>query len=119
MPDTDLQSLANARIEDAQALLAAKRDAAYYLAGYAVECAIKSCILKRLTSKLGWFPDRKFSENCFTHDLSLLLKWADLENELKSEPDIYASFGTVKDWRKRNGINWDVIKKKLKISSRP
>lgn len=99
MPDTDLQSLAKTRIEDAQTLLIARRwDAAYYLAGYAIECAIKSCILKRLTHKLGWFPDRKFSENCFTHDLSLLLKWADLENEMKTDPDVLTSFGTVKDW---------------------
>jgi HEPN domain-containing protein len=43
----DLQKLAEDRLLDAEALLAAGRwSAAYYLAGYAVECAIKACIAK-------------------------------------------------------------------------
>jgi len=43
-----LQALAEARVTDARTLLSAKRfDAAYYLAGYAVECALNACIAKR------------------------------------------------------------------------
>jgi hypothetical protein len=44
---TDLQELADIRIEEAAALLALtppKPDGAYYLAGYAVELALKACI---------------------------------------------------------------------------
>jgi hypothetical protein len=52
----DFQRLANDRIADARALLAAKRwSAAYYLAGYAVEAALKACIAKLM--KAEEFPD--------------------------------------------------------------
>jgi len=42
----DFQKLANDRIADAKHLLEGKRwGEAYYLAGYAVECALKSCVI--------------------------------------------------------------------------
>jgi HEPN domain-containing protein len=44
----DFQKLALIRIADAQVLFQNGRyDAAYYLAGYAVECALKACIAKQ------------------------------------------------------------------------
>src|SRR2546425_2666201 len=47
MTRTDLQLLAEERLSDAQVLLANGRfGAAYYLAGYAIECALKACIAK-------------------------------------------------------------------------
>jgi HEPN domain-containing protein len=47
MNRADLQSLSNLRLADARALLSAGRfAAAYYLAGYAVECALKACIAR-------------------------------------------------------------------------
>ena len=53
---SDFQKLAEDRIADAGALFEAHRyDAAYYLAGYAVECALKACIAKR-------FPRRQAQE---------------------------------------------------------
>jgi len=39
------RALAEARVLDAEALLAASRwPAAYYLIGYAVECGLKACV---------------------------------------------------------------------------
>lgn len=55
MTRSDLQKLAAERIADAKALLAMKRwSAAYYLAGYAVECGLKACIAK--LTKAEEFP---------------------------------------------------------------
>src|SRR5436305_1769069 len=67
---------------DAKAMLDAHRwSAAYYVAGYAVECGLKACILKRLAATPEViFDNRRFSENCWTHGLLELVKLADLEN---------------------------------------
>jgi hypothetical protein len=61
---SDFQKLAMDRIADAKALLAAKRWAgAYYLAGYAVECALKACVLVRLTAEAEViFEDKRYAE---------------------------------------------------------
>src|SRR5437868_6200615 len=65
-----LRQLAEDRILDAGCLLAGGRPAgAYYLAGYAVECGLKACILAHIEAAGAIFQDRKFSEKCWTHDL--------------------------------------------------
>ena len=49
MNQAELRKLAEERILDAKALLDGKRwELAYYTAGYAVECALKSCLLARM-----------------------------------------------------------------------
>lgn len=59
------QKLANVRLSDAKALLRLKRfDAAYYVAGYAVECALKACICKNI--KRHDFPPRQTDH--YSHD---------------------------------------------------
>lgn len=59
------QKLANVRLSDAKALLRLKRfDAAYYVAGYAVECALKACICKNI--KRYDFPPRQTDH--YSHD---------------------------------------------------
>jgi HEPN domain-containing protein len=58
MNRTEFQSLAEVRIREAKALLdAGLWDGAYYLAGYAVECALKACIAKR--TRAEDFPPRE------------------------------------------------------------
>jgi HEPN domain-containing protein len=48
MNRTDLQQLAELRIKEARILLDGDSySGAYYLAGYAIECALKACIAKR------------------------------------------------------------------------
>jgi len=69
------QLLAEERARDAQALIAASHwSGAYYLAGYAVECGFKSCVLRRLaTAPELIFSEKQFSVKCWTHDLADLL----------------------------------------------
>jgi HEPN domain-containing protein len=97
----ELQRLARDRLRDAKALLAARRwSAAYYLAGYAVECALKACIA-RLT-KPEEFPDKTFAEKCWTHDLERLAFLAGIKDDRDAasaaDPDLGANWKTVRAW---------------------
>jgi HEPN domain-containing protein len=76
------QQLAERWLVDAKCLLDGHRwDAAYYVAGYAVECGLKSCVLARVVATPEViFRDKKFSEKCWTHSLLDLVKQADLEH---------------------------------------
>ena len=70
----ELKRLADDRALDAEALIAAGRwSAAYYLAGYSVECALKSCVLTYIDNSGVIFLDKKFAEKCWTHDVEVLL----------------------------------------------
>jgi HEPN domain-containing protein len=77
------QQLAERWLVDAKELLDKHRwSAAYYLAGYAVECGLKVCILKRLAAAAELiFQDRKFAERCWTHDIDELVRLAGLETD--------------------------------------
>jgi HEPN domain-containing protein len=100
MDRSDFQNLAAEHIADAKALLAAKRwGGAYYLAGYAVECGLKACVLVRLSAEVGLvFEDRRFSEKCWTHNLEQLLSLAGLMEMLVVDPELFARWDIVKDW---------------------
>lgn len=100
MNRSDFQRLANARLRDAQALLRLRRyGGAYYMAGYAAECALKACVAK-LTRRYA-FPERHNRENNpYTHDLKRLLKIAGLETALDADAKT----------RRQLGVNWAVIK---------
>jgi hypothetical protein len=98
----DLRQLSKERLREARALLAARCwSGAYYLAGYAVECGLKSCVIKHLMTT-DQFPERKFSEQCWTHNLIQLLGLAGLkavfDADAAADPDLLAKWGTVKDW---------------------
>lgn len=96
---SDFQSLAEKRMREARALLAANEpDGAYYLGGYAVECAIKACIIKKLNTSDDWL-DRNFSELCYKHDLVVLLRLADLETPMNGVPAVLGKWGRVKEWK--------------------
>lgn len=102
---TDLQQLADVRLAEAGALLAAGLwDGAYYLAGYAVECGLKACILARLERRGAdvIFEDKKFSEKCWTHKLDDLLQLADLEAVRLAEAKSNSRFETL--WRQ--ALKW-------------
>jgi HEPN domain-containing protein len=97
----DLQRLAIERINDAKVLLAARHwSAAYYIAGYAVECSLKACIAKLMKSEE--FPDKTFAEKCWTHNLQQLLGLAglkaDLDASMRDDADLAQSWNVVKDW---------------------
>jgi hypothetical protein len=94
MNRSEFQTLAEVRIREAKALLDAQLwDGAYYLAGYALECGLKACILARVERTGEIFKDKKFSEKCWTHDLSDLLALADLEASRKAEATAKQQFG--------------------------
>lgn len=101
MNRADLQQLAELRLSESKALLAAALpDGAYYLAGYAVELALKSCIAKR-TREFD-FPEKKLVNDSYTHDVAKLFLLADLKIDLdaavQADPMMQAKLDTVQDW---------------------
>lgn len=88
---SDLQALAQMRFEDASLLLEAGRyGAAYYLAGYSVECALKARIVTQFRSHV--IPNRKLVNDIYTHDLSKLLSLAGLMEQHRSAVAASANF---------------------------
>ncbi len=101
MNRANLQHLSNERVEDARALLATSRwSGAYYLTGYALECALKSCILAHIERTGVIFEDKKFAEQCWTHDLELLTKKGGLD----------ANFGVAMGANSQLELNWQVAR---------
>jgi len=81
MNRTDFQEITGIRLRESKALLAAGfPDGAYYLAGYAIECALKACIAKR--TREHDFPEKKLVNDSHTHDLGKLIQLAELQVEL-------------------------------------
>ena len=101
MNRTDLQAIAELRAQEAKALLTAGlRDGAYYLLGYAVECALKSCIAKQILEHD--FPDKRLIVDSHTHDLTRLLNLAGLKPKLDeatvTRPGLEVNWTVAKDW---------------------
>ena len=96
----EFQNLALQRLADAQALFDAKRYAgSYYLAGYAIECALKARIARQ--TKQHDFPPRDAAKH-YTHDITKLLDSSGLAAKFKAEadnnPNFRANWTLVKDW---------------------
>lgn len=103
MNRTELQQLADVRIDEAHALLELvppRPDGAYYLAGYAVECALKAAIAKS-NLEHDW-PDKQFVSDCHTHNLERLMRLAGLaqarESDAFDRPVFAQHWLIVKDW---------------------
>jgi HEPN domain-containing protein len=98
----DFKALADLRAEEARVLLAkGKQQGAYYLAGYAVECALKACIAQK-TKRFEFPPKTEYVREIYSHKLNNLLKVADLHEKMSKHMAINAAFetswNTVKDW---------------------
>jgi HEPN domain-containing protein len=90
----EFQELAEQRLVEAKVLLdRGMWDGAYYLAGYAVELALKACIIRVLMATDA-FPDKKFSENCYTHAIEKLVGLARLDEPRRTAADADADFLT-------------------------
>ncbi len=92
--------MARIRLKDADALIKQRRyDTGYYLAGYIVECALKSCIAKR--TERYEFP-QKDAGSLYTHNIRNLVKLAGLQNDLdrerKGNRDLDLSWLVVENW---------------------
>ncbi len=91
MNKNELENLADIRVKEAEVLLKAKcYHGAYYLAGYALECTLKACIAKQI--KAFDFPDRKLTNDSYTHDLTKLLLTAGLKQELDEQEKLNKDF---------------------------
>ena len=102
MNRSGLQKLALARLADAQVLFKNRRFAAsYYLAGYAVECALKACIARR-TKQYDFPPEPEHVRKVYTHNLDGLLRLARVEKQFEaarqSEQAFADYWNVVKDW---------------------
>ena len=85
MNRSDLRELARERVREARQLLRARApNGAYYLAGYAVECALKACIAKK--TQRYEFPSRDTVNESHTHDLNRLLSWLAWSGHLSRRP---------------------------------
>ncbi len=101
----DLQVLVRTRLAEAKALLRGGfPNGAYYLAGYAVECALKACIA-RGTRRYD-FPDKRSVDASFTHNLKDLVKVAKLGSahleEVKKDPIFSDNWDLVEKWSERS-----------------
>jgi hypothetical protein len=101
-----LQQLAADRIHEAAILLdAGCWSGAFYLAGYAVECALKSCIITYINQTGVLFKNKKWAQDCWTHDLAQLLQQAGLDAEWKIaaavNPTLSGNWMVVKDWNEQ------------------
>ena len=101
MNRTELQWLAKERIREAKVLLDAQHwSGAYYLAGYAVECALKACIAKGMLAEE--FPDKSFTDKCWTHNLVQLLGPTGLKDDfdaaVQADTDLRDNWNIVKEW---------------------
>jgi hypothetical protein len=93
-----LQDLSRVRLKEATALLQlGLSDGAFYLAGYAVECALKACIAK--STLKGEFPDRRKVEASHSHNLLLLIKVAGLDEACLEQAEKDGDFR----------YNWDYV----------
>lgn len=96
----EFQALAVERLSDAETLFKAGRYAcAYYIAGYAVECALKACIARK--TKQHDFPPRD-SPRYYIHDIRKLLDSAGLgpvlEQGARQDAILETNWTAVIDW---------------------
>jgi hypothetical protein len=99
----EFQKLAELRAEEAAVLIKSRKlQGAYYLAGYAVECALKACIAKQ-TKRHEFPPKTKYVQSIYVHDLSALLQHANLDKQLgvdiKTNPALGINWGVIKEWK--------------------
>ena len=115
------QQLSERWLIDAKSLLDDQRwSAAYYLAGYAVECGLKACVLVHVAaSPEALFDDKKFSEKCWTHSILDLVKMADLEGARAADAVANTALGqnwlVMKDWSEKARYNTTSHQKAKKL----
>jgi HEPN domain-containing protein len=102
---SELQALSRIRAKEAKALLdLGLYDGAYYLAGYAVECALKACIAKE--TKRYEFPDKRRADSSYTHSLIDLVRIVNLDTSLqelvRSSREFRKNWDTVRLWSEQS-----------------
>jgi hypothetical protein len=108
---TDLETLAQVRLDDSLFLLQAGRSSsAYYLAGYSVELALKACISKLIQTNV--IPEKAFISAIYTHRLDNLLSTAGLlpafNTDAKTDVEFAAYWAIASKWTEESRYEfWD------------
>ena len=72
------------------------------MAGYAVECALKACVMAYVERSGVIFEDKKYGEKCWTHDFEALVLLAKLEEDLEADcsgsPALGINWDTTTEW---------------------
>ena len=115
MNRAELQKLARIRLRESRVLFRANEyNGAYYLAGYAIECALKACIAKSM--RRYEFPDKDRVNKSYVHRAINLMQVANLEAVFlaatRTNPRLQASWDVVSNWseqaryqsERRNGV---------------
>lgn len=113
MKKSDLEKVAEAKLADAKLLLDNERYSnAYYLAGYAVEIALKAVIANMMNAHT--IPDRRFIEKVYSHRLNELIGLAGLKSELDNDhaadAELKANWAIVANWTPE--VRYAVIEKR-------
>ena len=100
----DLQNLARIRIREAKVLLDAECFAgSFYLAGYAIECALKACLAKQ--GRGHEFPKKNMAREIYTHDLEDLRAFAGLDDaftaDIESAQALQVNWSVVTVWNEQ------------------
>ena len=81
-------------------LAAGQWEAAYYLLGYCIECALKACVARQF--RLHEVPDKKLVNSFYTHRLDELLSISGVKSEMETHSRIDSAFeinwNTVQGW---------------------
>ncbi len=112
MNRAEFKKLALTRLDDAGVLLRNRRSsAAYYVAGYAVECALKACLAKK--TRRYEFPPKwnEVKEKYYTHNLQVLAKASGLLSEFERNPRLQTYWTIVKDWNSTSRYDPDAGKR--------
>lgn len=96
-----LERLSQAKLDDA--LLLFKHDRwsnSFYLAGYAVELALKACVAKQFVAET--ILDKRFVNSIHTHEYTKLIGLAGLTADLRAKQDADSTFaanwGIAGEW---------------------
>ncbi|MFN2507435.1 MAG: DNA-binding protein [Chthoniobacterales bacterium] len=107
----DLKTLSGLRVEEAKCLFQnGFHCGAYYLVGYAVECAFKAAIARQV--RQHDFPEKKLVNDSYTHDLKKLLDVSGLKTRLdeaiRGNAALELNWSVVKDWSEETRYRHDI-----------
>ena len=111
MNRSDLRQISRIRLTEGQRLYDVDLYCgAYYLTGYAIECALKSAICEQISQHD--FPDKRLAKSSFTHDLTRLLDVSGLktafEAEMQNNAALELNWNIVKDWSEDSRYRHDI-----------
>ena len=114
----DLQDIARIRLKEARSLLKnGHYHGAYYLAGYAVECALKACIAKN-SEQYALPPKVKIVQQIYSHNFEQLLTVAGLSETFKKDRDnnndLEINWAIIQLWNPEKRYEKSITKREAK-----